>query len=267
MLGVSTDDINNKIRLFSALAWLLIIAGLLVFVWFLFQGRKNMEELQLHLIGDFLGGSVASLWALAGIFFIYVAFLGQSIQIRFQKEELKHSIEELRSNREELKAQRIQLERQTELYDFQFKESSFYNLLTNHANLVNGLEIYDGGNLRKGKFVLRAYYKEFWSDFSTKQDDSNGIGIMDVRKDCFRRLVKQRDFLFSYFDSLSLVIKEVSEMKIEENYLNIIATHMTIFERKLLEEFVICYGDTGGYFYSLMNTELFRRGLELYENS
>lgn len=28
-------------------------------------------------LGDFLGGTVGSLWSLAGLIFVYVAFLGQ----------------------------------------------------------------------------------------------------------------------------------------------------------------------------------------------
>jgi hypothetical protein len=41
--------------------------------------------------GDFVGGVVASIWSLAGLMFIYVAFLGQKLQLLLQQLELRYT--------------------------------------------------------------------------------------------------------------------------------------------------------------------------------
>ena len=60
--------------------------GFFNLILFLYTGPQ-----ELHVFGDYSGGIVASFWSLAGLFIIYVAFLGQKKEIIYQQHEIRQS--------------------------------------------------------------------------------------------------------------------------------------------------------------------------------
>lgn len=140
------SDITKKIKNFENLAWMFIVVGGLAFTsYFLF--KYLFREPPLSEIGDFTGGVVNAFWALAGLFFIYVAFLGQQKQIkqqqteiRINREELELNREELKLTREELKGQKEQMIEQNKILAQQRFETTFFNMLTLYESMVSELE-------------------------------------------------------------------------------------------------------------------------------
>ncbi|MEM6684444.1 MAG: hypothetical protein AAF617_01515, partial [Bacteroidota bacterium] len=93
---------RRTIRIIQSFGWFFVIMGfvfLVVGLYYWFLKRDDFNE-----VGDFIGGVSGSLWALAGLFFIYIAFLGQKIEIKYQQEELKLNREELSESKEALQA-------------------------------------------------------------------------------------------------------------------------------------------------------------------
>ena len=99
--------IDSTIETYTSIAWALVIIGVLLVFWSFYDFVKNNTEpgYTLNLYGDFLSGSVGSLWALAGILFLYVAFLGQRQQILYQKIDLLYNSFEMSKTKIEITRQ------------------------------------------------------------------------------------------------------------------------------------------------------------------
>ena len=81
------EKLESHIKIFSRLGWSFVVLGAGFFIFGLYQ-HFYTPDLDLNELGSYLGGTVGSLWALAGLFFIYVAFLGQKVEMLYQREEL-----------------------------------------------------------------------------------------------------------------------------------------------------------------------------------
>ena len=124
------SKINKRIWLFNILAWFFVVSGLVILavgLRFLFDDGDAFNE-----VGDFVGGVAGSLWALAGLFFIYIAFLGQKIEIKYQQEDLT-------LNRAELKETKEVFKQQTQIMSNQQLDNTFFNLLDNHRRMIESL--------------------------------------------------------------------------------------------------------------------------------
>lgn len=80
----------TQIEKYTTWAWRFVWFGAFVAVIStIFYLCNNTETgFGLNLLGDFMSGTVASIWSLAGLFFIYVAFLGQKQQLLNQQLEI-----------------------------------------------------------------------------------------------------------------------------------------------------------------------------------
>ena len=83
----------SKIKTYTFWAWAFVCLGALVIIFsiFFYVCRNTEGGFGLNLLGDFMAGTVASIWSLAGLFFIYVAFLGQKQQLLNQQLEIMYS--------------------------------------------------------------------------------------------------------------------------------------------------------------------------------
>jgi Putative phage abortive infection protein len=157
------DSIEKKIRRFSLMGWVCVwlgwaiaIAGVAVY----FVSSEGMEDL--NLLGDFYGGSVASLWSLAALLFIFVAFLGQKQQLINQQREVRYNQFELRATRVELHRQREQLESQNLTLQKQRFENTFFQLINMHNSIVNDMDITSSSKESEtGSDCFHVIYYEF----------------------------------------------------------------------------------------------------------
>jgi len=84
--------------------------------------------------GSYLQGTTASVWALAGSFLIFVAFLGQMLQLRLQQAELELTRADLEEQKQQLSAQNESIKRQT-------FETSFFQLLNLQNEITQQMSI------------------------------------------------------------------------------------------------------------------------------
>ena len=66
-----------KAKLYTIIAFSFVLIGACGFIYWFISGNNN----DLDKFGDYVGGVVSSIWSLAGLIIIYVAFLGQKQQI------------------------------------------------------------------------------------------------------------------------------------------------------------------------------------------
>ena len=83
--------IERRIGFPQKLAWGLVAFGLFLGLLGLMAlpDANRFGLTNLSALGSYLQGSVSSVWALAGLLFIYVAFLGQKQQLLLQQEEIQ----------------------------------------------------------------------------------------------------------------------------------------------------------------------------------
>lgn len=132
-------SLNTKISHYKKIAIWTIFIGfvLLIFGWLLFYFSKDDQVKYLTSLGSFAGGIVSSLFSLAGLFYIYVAFLGQQQQILYQRIDLEYNKEELSLTRNEIKNQSKEMKLQNETLMLQNFENKFFQLLTNYQKSVS----------------------------------------------------------------------------------------------------------------------------------
>ncbi|ASK29715.1 hypothetical protein CEY12_06175 [Chryseobacterium sp. T16E-39] len=104
---LNIEKVDSSIETYTAIAWCLVFIGILIVFWSFYDFVINNTEAgyTLNLYGDFLSGSVGSLWALAGILFLYIAFLGQQQQILYQKIDLLYNSFEMSKTKIEIARQ------------------------------------------------------------------------------------------------------------------------------------------------------------------
>jgi len=123
---VRLKKIEKAIERYRFAAFTFIILGFLSvgIVWY---QNNYVHPMQWNEVGDYLGGTMAGLWSLAGLFFIYVAFLGQRLDIQLTKNELQET--------------RKVHDRQTTLLNRQQFDNLFFNLIQTHNQIVNDLDV------------------------------------------------------------------------------------------------------------------------------
>lgn len=129
--ATNQDDGATGTKWPIVLAWLFVGAGLVLFVHGLVSQWPIEEPNE---FGDYVGGAVGSIWALAGLLFIYAAFRGQMAQLRLQQKELRETRKEMKGQREQMEVQNRQVARQN-------FESTFFHLLRLHHAIVADVDL------------------------------------------------------------------------------------------------------------------------------
>ena len=121
----------------------LIFFGIIIFLWndFNFSIDKKISSEKFGAFGDFIGGIVGSLWALAGVILFYVALKEQRKDFTTNRKVLNAQSETLKQQIKEFELQRKELTETREIFKIQKFETSFFNLLKFHNDVVNSLVI------------------------------------------------------------------------------------------------------------------------------
>ena len=212
---------TSKILMWTGIVIFLI--GIILFFWndTLFQTENQIKSDKVGQFGDFVGGLIGSLWALAGVILFYVALKEQKADIETNREVLKTQVVALEKQIEEFELQRQELEltrqvftEQRDTLKLQQFESTFFSMLNLHHQIVEGIDI----DTTKGG--------EFYS--FTKEKDVTLTG-----RDCFL-------FFFQEFNEIyANWYNEKNELhRIEKAYIQFYTNHQT---------------DLGHYFRNLYN--------------
>ncbi len=139
--------LEQKARGYITSAWIFVAGGTASLLFPIISNACGYGYGNLNLLGDYAGGMVASSWTLAGVFFIYVAFLGQKIQLEQQQIEIRHAKGQTVITRLELAEQRF--------------ENTFFSLLQFQNEILNLMDFkIKGKEVSRGRDVFRTYYRQ-----------------------------------------------------------------------------------------------------------
>lgn len=129
----------------------IFILGLFMFSWNEYETltiNQIIKSDKIGQFGDFIGGIVGSLWALAGVILFYLALKEQRKDIQINQQTLKtqvtalnHQIEEFKLQTEELAETRKVFKEQGETLRIQRFENTFFQLLQLHHELIDKLRM------------------------------------------------------------------------------------------------------------------------------
>jgi len=229
-------QLNKKVSMFTNVSWGFVIIGFII----LFIGCGLLAYGQFkgfHEFGDFIGGSVGSIWSLAGLFFVYVAFLGQKQSILNQQIEILYNQEELRATRKELAGQKEQMELQNATLKQQQFENTFFNLLNYHEELISKLY----WSNHNGRITLEQAYGQFRMNYEKKS------GVEEQSKALVKSIIFNnttsafKDVLSPFFKSLHQLLLFV-DTKCEKDktyYIQLIESTLSDRNKVLLAYYCI----------------------------
>jgi hypothetical protein len=197
------SDVERIIRVVRFLALGLVVAGLVIAI--LFVSRFSMRPDDLDRLGSFFAGTTGVLWALAGLTLVYVAFLGQQLQILHQKEDL-------RLTREAFKQQQLEMQLQTEEFENQRFDNTFFALLGSHQDLVKTSEIDTGNGPRAGAEAFGALVTRITRRYQEAREKDGRTNSLDLAKRIYLdEFHNYEGTLGPYFHSLYHIMKFVDD--------------------------------------------------------
>jgi hypothetical protein len=170
----TVTDLEDDITFYTKFAWVCVLCALAPLVYAGYVVIIESKYWQEADLGSFIGGVSGTLTALAGVFFVYVAFLGQRISIIQQQIELQDNRKELRETRKEIKGQKEQLKLQNKNLAIQSFENGFFELLRNLKSSIENSQISPHSFIHRINQFKTEYNKEFEQFGSTKSEITKG---------------------------------------------------------------------------------------------
>jgi hypothetical protein len=199
------NELNLQVKRYTKWAWRSVIGGfiILIIALILFFVPNSEETTIIALnkmeeFAKFLGSIVAAIWTLSGLFFVYVAFLGQKQSIQNQQLELFYNREELKATREELAGQKQQMIEQNKTLRQQQFENTFFKLFDEYNTFLS----------KNNKSILR-----IWSEIHKNGD------IEITQDDCIKLFncrieTKQHNHSKAFLIKIILILKFIDSAKI-----------------------------------------------------
>ncbi len=277
---------------YEKIAFAFIWSGLLIIILAIlaiyfreynFLGLNTESFELLGQFGEYVGGLVGSIWALAGVILFYET-------LRFQRTELKMQREELQNQRSEIMEQTRQYIIQNQTLMTRKLEGTFFQLISLHNEIVDSLVLNfqshptlesSGLTPIKGRYCFNYFYKYFSTTYNENIDltgmtTSNHEDALFIINESFMKFnIEFQEDIGHYFRNLfnlALYIDK-SKMTNKKFYFNLIRSLLSNYEIILL--FYFCLSEYGGKMkklterYSLFiqipeNELLDRRHLELF---
>lgn len=200
----------------------------------------------LSTIGEFFGGTVGSIWALAGVILFYLALIYQRKELELQREEL-------------LETRQI-LDRQSQTIEIQQFENTFFQLLEFHLEASRRIEAQEGGN---GFEKMYNDLKKAIADVKRKRKKDGGSQNLDEHafETSFRNVYDgYRNTLSHYIESYKALIFLVAEKSKDPIfYVNIIKPHLSEQEVLIQFYYLILYSKDSRFKRAVEKYGLFQR--------
>lgn len=205
------ENLESRIAWGKRFAWFLVICGAIAAAWGLcvfYHDTTDSSFLEkLSAVGSYFQGAVGSLWALAGLMFIYVAFLGQKQQLLLQRQEMEGQEEQFRLQQDSIKRQNF--------------ESAFFQLLNLHNQNVSQLR-YDDEEKRtqEGRRCFGLiYYSVFKIEFrSWKSRPNEDVKTLKSAVGYYEKFLNTHRAIFPhYFRTLYHTFKFVKSSDISDS--------------------------------------------------
>lgn len=204
-------------------------------------------------MGDFLAGSVGSIWSLAGLFFVYIAFLGQKVQILQQQLDILSGQLELKYTRLQIMEQKKEMEVQNITLQHQKFENTFFQMIGLLHSIVDSMDIRKNSDdkivIQSGRDCFKTFYKDFKNNLSAVILGQKGITILlstqvenvDIEhcKSAYQLTYdKYKSDLSHYFRTLFYIFKFVDDSdftkSIKLDYANLIRAQLSSYEQIML---------------------------------
>lgn len=238
------ETLETKIKKYTNWAWSFVWTGfaLSLFSVIYYLCKYDHTEFGLNLLGDFLGGSVASVWALAGLFLIYVAFLGQKQQLLNQQLEIMYSQLEVKYTRLELAGQKREMILQNKTLLNQKFENTFFQLLTLFNEIISTLDLRrknDNIIIATGRDCFEKFYKSQEGILKRYIGEENSLedAKIEVTVRSYSYIYdKNKADLSHYFRTIYHIFKFIDESKItdKKRYASIARAQLSSYEQMLL---------------------------------
>lgn len=233
------------------------ILGVLVFIisFFIFHhGEEFDSTLKINSekfgdYGSFLSGVVGSVWALVSVILFYLT-------LRLQRKELSLQRNELELTRNELQGQKDQMIQQNRTLLQQQFESTFFQLISVHLNIVSSMDLRSVQNkssvISEGRDCFEIFYKRLKHYIETQKANSENLTII-VGGATFAETINGYNIFYSndqnnlghYFRNLYNIIKFVdqSEIQNKKTYTNFVRAQLSSHELAIL--FYNCLSEYG----------------------
>ncbi len=157
-------------------------------------------------------GAFGDMFGAVNALFSGLAFAGIIISILLQNKELKLQREELEQTRDELKGQKEQLQNQNLTMNRQRFENTFFQLLRNHRDIVNSMDIRRKTEvISAGSDCFKTFYSEFLSRTGPTSDIESVLGAY------LEFYWKRQQDLGHYFRNLYHVVRFIDDSKDIDN--------------------------------------------------
>jgi hypothetical protein len=216
----------------------LIIVGLISFQIGekFFDFKSEIKSDKIGQLGDFFGGVIGSIWALAGVILFYVALKRQTDALKDQRESTKATVESLRIQSEELKLQSKELQLQREELH-QTREEFKINRLTNilfkqieHVNsIISGFKFFSqfvGEPLSRQLSIEMIVYRIEGLEYENLTIEIHNLIDLNSSK-----IISLLTSVHSSFESFEKLLKKSSIEKQEMNQLK------SLFKGNVKQEF------------------------------
>ncbi|MFC0776056.1 putative phage abortive infection protein [Terrimonas alba] len=169
-----------------------------------FDVDKKINDEKFGNFGSLISGTVGALWSLVGVILFYIT-------LRLQRKELAFQREELELTRGELQGQKEQMIRQNATLIQQRFETTFFQLLTLHHQIVNAMDLRRQGAItQQGRDVFKSRYADVKRELSK-------VSIQQEIEAIYLKFYKiyQTDF-GHYFRNLYHILKYVNSSDISD---------------------------------------------------
>jgi len=136
------NETTSKILMWTGIA--LFAIGIVLFIWndSAYDSAEQIDAAKFGQFGDYVGGLIGSLWALAGVILFYVALTEQREDIKTNREVLITQVNALEQQIKEFELQREEMELTREVFTEQsktLKKQQFESTFFNSVNLLNNI--------------------------------------------------------------------------------------------------------------------------------
>ena len=234
-------ELSTKIKTFTSWAWIFVWLGfgITVFALVYYICKNTDNGYGLNLLGDFMAGTVSSIWSLAGLFFIYVAFLGQKQQLLNQQLEIMFSQLEVKYTRLELAGQKKEMATQNATLIQQKFENTFFQLLGLFNNISDSIDITKKGKTYTGRDCFQILYESLKSTCRSEKAKigTKGSVSFDELMVGYSVFYKSNmSDLSHYFRTIYHIFKfiDTSEIDNKERYTSLVRSQLSSYEQILI---------------------------------
>jgi len=275
MKNILTEKFSKRLLIAGVL---LLVIGFVLFIWndWSLSTNEKLKADKVAQFGDFVGGLIGSIWALAGVILFYVALTEQRKDfatnrqvLDAQTDALKQQIREFELQREELSETRKVFKIQSETLKKQQFESTFFNLLNLHHGIVSSIDLLSKekkyGIIEARRMGLRPgaeneqvekittgrdcfvkFCKGFRNEYRKLREDIPELGELDIVKQAYKNYyLNHQSDLGHYFRNLYHIFKFIknSDEKNKKRYTSLVRAQLSNDELFLL--FYNCISEYG----------------------